>query len=89
MAMSRRRHAKSEVEKALRFAEEHRWRVEVGGSHAWGKMYCPHNSERCRGGVFCITSISGTPKNAGNHARYLMHAVENCVCLGLTETDQK
>ena len=39
--MPRRSHPKQEIEDALRYAESHGWRVEVGGSHAWGKIYCP------------------------------------------------
>jgi len=34
----RKKHAKKEVEEALQYAEEHGWRVDVGGSHAWGKF---------------------------------------------------
>jgi hypothetical protein len=33
--MPRRSHPKQEIEDALRYAESHGWRVEVGGSHAW------------------------------------------------------
>lgn len=36
--MARKKHPKSEIEKALGYAEEHGWRVEVGGSHAWGRF---------------------------------------------------
>ena len=34
--MLRPSHSKKEVEEALRHAEAQGWRVEVGGSHAWG-----------------------------------------------------
>ncbi len=54
------------------------WRVEVGGSHAWGRIYCPYNDVVCRCGQFCITSIWSTPKNADNHARQLKRVVDNC-----------
>ena len=77
-AMSRAKHPKKEVEDALRHAEEHGWRIEVGGSHAWGRMYCPYNDPECRCGEFCITSIWSTPKDAGNHARQLKRVVDNC-----------
>ena len=50
------------VEAALKYAEAHGRRVEVGGRHAWGKLYCPYNDEQCRCGDFCITSIWSTPK---------------------------
>jgi hypothetical protein len=76
--MARRPHPKAEVEAALRHAEQQGWRVEVGGSHAWGRMYCPYNAHDCRCGEFCITSIWSTPKNAGNHARQLLRIVNKC-----------
>jgi len=50
--MARSSHPKKEVEDALRHAEGQGWRVEVGGSHAWGRMYCPYNDEECRCGEF-------------------------------------
>ena len=43
--MSRRRHAKPEIEKALRFAGEHGWRIEVGGSHAWDGCIAPTTAD--------------------------------------------
>lgn len=76
--MSRAKHPKKEVEEALRHAEGHGWRIEIGGSHAWGRMYCPYNDPECRCGEFCITSIWSTPKNAGNHARQLKRVIDNC-----------
>lgn len=79
--MGRRRHRKAEIEDALRHAEMHGWRVEVGGSHAWGKIYCPINDADCRCGEFCITSVWSTPRNAGNHARQLRRVVNNCSAL--------
>lgn len=63
--MARSPHPKKEVDEALRHAEGQGWRVEVGGSHAWGRMYCPYNDEECRCGEFCITSI-----------QYMEHAEE-------------
>lgn len=36
--MARSSHPKKEIEAALRHAESQGWRVEMGGSHAWGKM---------------------------------------------------
>ncbi|VAX11801.1 FIG00581864: hypothetical protein [hydrothermal vent metagenome] len=69
--MPRKKHSKQEVEDALRYAEEHGWRVEVGGSHAWGRIYCPYNDKTCRCGEFCITSIWSTPRNVGNHAKQI------------------
>lgn len=76
--MARAGHPKKEVEEALKHAEANGWRVEVGGSHAWGRIYCPYNDDECRCGEFCITSAWSTPKNPGNHARALKRVVDNC-----------
>jgi len=76
--MPRKPHPKKEVEAAIRYAESKGWRVEMGGSHAWGKMYCPYNNEFCRCGEFCITSIWSTPKNPMNHGKQLRRVVKNC-----------
>ncbi|MCW9023321.1 MAG: hypothetical protein OQK73_01445 [Gammaproteobacteria bacterium] len=77
--MSRKKHSKQDVENALQYAEENGWRIEVGGSHAWGKMYCPYNDSGCRCGEFCITSIWSTPRNAGNHAKQIRRVVDHCI----------
>ena len=76
--MGRDRHPKKEVEEAIRYAEANGWRVEGGGSHAWGRIYCPYNDAECRCGEFCITSSWSTPKNPGNHARQLKRVIDNC-----------
>ena len=77
--MKRARHPKSEIEDVLRYAEEKEWRVEVGGSHAWGKIYCPFNEKNCRDGVFCIMSIWSTPKNPRNHANQIRQKINTCI----------
>ncbi len=74
----RRRHPKPEVESALRHAEAHGWTVEMGGAHAWGRMYCPFNDAACRCGEFCIASIWSTPRNAETHGRQIRRVVDNC-----------
>ena len=76
--MSRKSHTKKEVEDVLKYAEENGWRVVVGGSHAWGRIYFPYNDDECRCGEFCITSVWSTPKNAGNHAKALKRVIDNC-----------
>ena len=78
VVMSRRSHPKPEIEAALAYAEQNGWSVDLGGSHAWGKIYCPYNNKECRCGVFCITSIWSTPKNDGNHAKQIRRVVDNC-----------
>lgn len=75
--MPRKKHSKSDIENALRYAEAHGWKVQSGGSHAWGKIYCPYNNNECRCGEFCISSIWSTPKNAGTHARQIKRVVDN------------
>lgn len=76
--MDRRSHPKAEIEAALKHAEKNNWRITVGGSHAWGKLYCPYNDPECRGGTFCIASVWSTPKNAGNHAKQIRRVIDNC-----------
>ncbi|MBT9545438.1 MAG: hypothetical protein IV090_08620 [Candidatus Sericytochromatia bacterium] len=77
--MTRNKHPKKAIEAALKYAESKGWQVEVGGSHAWGKMYCPYNDKACRCGEFCITSIWSTPKNADNHAKQIIRVVDHCL----------
>lgn len=72
-------HPNKEIAAALKYAEDHGWRIEQGGAHAWGKMKCPHNDQECRCGEFCIKSIWSTPKNPFNFARQIRQAVDNCV----------
>ncbi|MFC1776820.1 hypothetical protein ACFL3I_05715 [Pseudomonadota bacterium] len=69
---------KKAVENAIRYAEEHGWRVEVGGAHARGRIYCPKNDTECRCGEFCITSIWSSPANPSNHGKQIRRVVENC-----------
>ncbi|HBK96080.1 MAG TPA: hypothetical protein DD001_01515 [Microcoleaceae bacterium UBA10368] len=76
--MARRTHPKPEVEDALRYAEKNGWHVDLGGSHAWGKIKCPYNDQECRNGIFCISSIWSTPKNSGNHGKQIRRIVDNC-----------
>ena len=76
--MARSSHPKKDIEAALRHAESQGWSVEMGGSHAWGKIYCPYNDDGCRCGEFCIACIWSTPKNPGNHARAILRVVDNC-----------
>jgi hypothetical protein len=76
--MGRRAHPVREIEDALQYTESRGWRVTVGGSHAWGRMYCPYNDRACRLGEFCITSIWSTPRTPGNHARALRRIIDRC-----------
>ncbi|ABA59392.1 hypothetical protein [Nitrosococcus oceani] len=85
--MPRTRHSKQEIELALQHAEAKGWRIEVGGSHAWGKMYCPANDAGCRCGEFCITSIWSTPRNPSNHARQLRRVVDRCINIDMLNSE--
>jgi hypothetical protein len=76
--MSRRSHPHPDIEDALEYAEKNGWRVDVGGGHCWGKIYCPYNDKACRGGIFCISSVWSTPRNPGNHAKQIRKVVDNC-----------
>ncbi len=69
--MARRsRHAKKDIERALRYAEDNGWNVEsTTTGHRWGHMAC---------GSGCELSIWSTPKNQGNHAKRLRRAVNGC-----------
>ncbi len=77
--MLRKVHPNKEIEQAIKYAEKHGWRIEVGGAHAWGKLYCPYHDKACRGGEFCIASIWSTPRNVENHAKQIRRVVNNCV----------
>lgn len=66
------------IEQALVYAEQKGWRIEVGGGHTWGKMYCPFNDKECRCGEFCIACIWCTPKSPANHAKHIRRVVDNC-----------
>ncbi len=79
--MARSRHPCKEIEAALRYAELHGWRVEQGGSHAWGQIYCPFNSRDCRCGDFCRVSIWSTPRSPENHAKAIRRVVAHCALL--------
>jgi hypothetical protein len=76
--VARNRHPNQDIAEALRHAERAGRRVEVGGSHAWGKIFCPYNDSDCRCGEFCITSIWSTPKNPGNFSRKILRVADNC-----------
>ncbi|NIY47250.1 hypothetical protein [Cedecea colo] len=76
--MMRRVHPNKDIEAALSYAEHQGWQIKAGGSHCWGKMYCPWNNKICRCGEFCISCIWSTPRNAWNHARQIRRVVDGC-----------
>lgn len=79
--MSRKKHPNRHIEEALRHAEGKQWRVEASGksSHAWGKLFCPHDNPDCRCGEFCVLSIASTPRVPEDHARMIKRRVDGCV----------
>ena len=74
-----KKHPNKDIRAALEYAEQKGWRIQPGGSHAWGKIYCPYNYFECRCGEFCKTSIWSTPKNPMNHAKQIRRVVDNCI----------
>lgn len=82
-----KKHPSKEIQAALKYAEKKGWRIALGGSHAWGKIYCPNNDQQCRCGEFCITSVWSTPRNPTNHARQLRRVVDNCIHQNKTNDD--
>jgi hypothetical protein len=73
MPISRPRHPKPAVEKAVQYAEQLGWRVEMSSGQAWGRLYCPMSSRQG-----CVISVWSTPKVPENHARHIRRAVDAC-----------
>ncbi len=86
--MGRPKHPNKEVEAALAYAESYGWRVELRKGHAWGRLYCPYNDERCRCGEFCITSVWSTPRNPKAHARQIRRVVDGCSGQGASDGEE-
>ncbi|MEL7668407.1 MAG: hypothetical protein AAGU73_09450 [Actinomycetota bacterium] len=79
--MTRYRHPKRTIEDALQYAESKGWRVvpSGGSSHAWGRLYCPHDNPECRCGQHCVTSIASTPRVPEDHAAQIRRRVDGCI----------
>ena len=72
--MSEHRHSKKEIADAIKYAEEKGWTVVYGGKrHVYAILYCPGGSGCC--GPYRVYS---TPKNPGNTAKQIRHAVDRC-----------
>jgi len=70
----RKKHPNQTVEEAIKYAEQHHWRVKLNKKgHAWGRIYCPAKE---RGG--CIVSVWSTPRVAEHHAAQINRRVDNC-----------
>ena len=81
--MARGVHPKKEVRKAIKELRAAGWTIEVaagGGAHRWGTAICPHLHPGGPGGLSrCVRFISSTPRNEGNHAKELRHALKSCL----------
>ena len=72
-------HPNKEIEAAVQYAIKSGWRLKEGGSHCWGKLFCPYNDLECRCGEFCIQSVWSTPRNSDNHAKQIRKNVNKCL----------
>lgn len=71
------RHKDKDIQAAIEYALLHGWRLFVGGSHAWGFLYCPHEE---RDG--CRVAIYSTPRDPFRHAREIRKHVDRCTHTG-------
>ena len=39
----------------------------------WGRLFCPHADQSG-----CQFGVNGTPRNAGDHAKQIIRAVDRC-----------
>lgn len=73
--MIRKKHPNKEIESAVCYAEDHRWRYKKAGNsaHAWGRLNCPNQSREG-----CAMSIWSTPRCPENHAKQIVRNVKKC-----------
>ena len=71
--MTRPRHPKPEIEKAIQYAEGLGWTAELSNGHAWGRLFCPQSTQEG-----CIVSVWSTPRSPENHARQIRKVVDRC-----------
>ena len=75
--MSRRKHSKKEVEEAVAYAESKGWRIELGGSHVWGKMYCPYRN-------LCTTTVlANTSLKIDSKCSFMTYKLRYLICFCL------
>jgi hypothetical protein len=75
--MARARHPNKAIEAAIAEAESRGWRVQVGGSHAWGFLYCPETSR-----TGCRVPVFSTPRNPESHAQGIRRKLARCAHSG-------
>jgi hypothetical protein len=71
--MPRSVHPNSDIEEAVKLAEDKGWRYMHSNGHAWGRLFCPSGQ---RGG--CIISVWSTPHDTFDHARQIRRRVTKC-----------
>ena len=71
--MTRPRHPKPEIEKAIQYAEGLGWTAELSNGHAWGRLFCPQSTQDG-----CIVSVWSTPRSPENHARQIRKVADRC-----------
>ena len=71
--MSRPSHPDKHIESAVAYAELNGWTVKMSNGHAWARLFCAFAD---RDG--CMLSVWSTPRNAQNHAKGLIRAVDRC-----------
>ncbi|MHB8284235.1 MAG: hypothetical protein ACYDD1_06115 [Caulobacteraceae bacterium] len=69
--MPRPRHPSKEVEAVIDYAETRGWTLRQMGH--WGRLFCTQGD---RAG--CQVGVSGTPRNAQDHAKQLKRAIDRC-----------
>jgi len=76
--MSRRKHSKKEVEAAVAYVESNKgWRIELGGSHVWGKMYCPYRN-------LCTTTVlANTSLKIDSKCSFMTYKLRYLICFCL------
>jgi hypothetical protein len=73
------KHPNKDINDALKYALGKGWSILPASGHAWGVIRCPANDKKCRGGVYCQTSVWSTPKTPANHAKAICRVVDNCI----------
>ena len=68
-------HPNKHIRNAIEDAVAGGWRRVGSGprAHAWGRLYCPHQTREG-----CIVTIYGTPRVPENHDNYIRRVVDAC-----------
>jgi hypothetical protein len=65
-------HLNKHIREALKYAEEHGWRIVMSKGHAYCRLYggCGHSD--------CKMSVWSTPKNPERFAKWIRKKVDSC-----------